>query len=87
MMKSLTKKKSLTKNRKTVEMELPKGLVIGMADARFRVSNDDGIIGELQVSKGAVVWFPRDAKKGYKLDWFRFDDLMQEKGARCEKRR
>lgn len=79
--------KSLTKNRKTVEMELPKGLVIGMADARFRVSNDDGIIGELQVSKGAVVWFPRDAKKGYKLNWFRFDDLLQEKGVRCEKRR
>lgn len=79
--------KSLTQNRKTVEMELPKGLVIGMADARFRVSNDDGIIGELQVSKGAVVWFPRDAKKGYKLNWFRFDDLMQAKGARCEKRR
>ena len=75
------------KNKKTVEMELPKGLVIGMADARFRVSNDDGMIGELQVSKGAVVWFPRDAKKGYKLDWFRFNTLMREKGARCEKRR
>ena len=79
--------KKAMKNKKTVEMELPKGLVIGMADARFRVSNDDGIIGELQVSKGAVVWFPRDAKKGYKLDWFRFNTLMREKGARCEKRR
>ena len=79
--------KKTMKNKKTVEMELPKGLVIGMADARFRVSNDDGMIGELQVSKGSVVWFPRDAKKGYKLNWFRFDNLMQEKGARCEKRR
>ena len=79
--------KKAMKNTKTVEMELPKGLVIGMADARFRVSNDDGMIGELQVSKGSVVWFPRDAKKGYKLDWFRFDALMQEKGFRCEKRR
>lgn len=79
--------KKTSKNKKTVEMELPKGLVIGMADARFRVGNDDGMIGELQVSKGAVVWFPRDAKKGYKLNWFQFDDLMQKKGSRCEKRR
>ena len=79
--------KKAMKNKKTVEMELPKGLVIGMADARFRVSDDDGIIGELQVSKGAVVWFPRDAKKGYKIDWFRFNNLMQEKGVCCEKRR
>ena len=79
--------KKAMKNKKTVEVKLPKGLVIGMADARFRVSDDDGIIGELQVSKGAVVWFPRDAKKGYKIDWFRFNNLMQEKGVRCEKRR
>ena len=50
--------KKKAKNRKTVEMTLPKDLIVGLSDARFRVSNDDGIIGELQVSKGSVVWFP-----------------------------
>ena len=75
------------KNRKTVEMELPKGLTIGLSDACFRVRDDDGMIGELQVSKGSVVWFPAEAKKGYKLGWFRFDKLMQDAGVKCEKRK
>ena len=75
------------KNHKTVEMELPKGLTIGLSDACFRVRDDDGMIGELQVSKGSVVWFPADAKKGYKLGWFSFDNLMKKAGVKCEKRK
>lgn len=79
--------KKKAKNRKTVEMTLPKDLIVGLSDARFRVSNDDGIIGELQVSKGSVVWFPAFGKKGYKLNWFRFDDIMQRFGGKCESRK
>lgn len=74
------------KNMKTLELTLPKGMTLGMSDACFRVRNDDGVIGELQVSKGSVVWFPRDAKKGYRMPWARFDSLMCERGTKCENR-
>ena len=46
------------RNTKTIEMTLP-ACPIGISDACFRVKDKDGIIGELQVSKGAVVWFPK----------------------------
>ena len=74
------------KNKKTLELTLPKSLTIGMSDACFRVKDDDGMIGELQVSKGSLVWFPRDAKRGYRLPWRRFDDLACKYGRRCESR-
>lgn len=66
---------------------IAEGSEIGLSDACFRVRGDDGMIGELQVSKGSVVWFPSDAKKGFKLGWFRFDKLMQDEGMKCEKRK
>lgn len=74
------------KNKKTLELTLPKNLTIGMSDACFRVKDDDGMIGELQVSKGSLVWFPRDAKKGYRLTWHQFDHLACEHGRQCESR-
>lgn len=74
------------KNKKTLELTLPKNLTIGMSDACFRVKDDDGMIGELQVSKGSLVWFPRDAKKGYRLTWRQFDSLACNKGNQCESR-
>jgi len=78
------KKKS--RNLKTLELSLPAGMRIGVSDACFRVRNNDGIIGELQVSKGSLVWFPRDAKKGYRIGWNRFDRLMCDMGMQCEDR-
>ena len=32
----------------------------------------------LKVSKGAVVWWPGNAKLGYKMTWARFDQAMRE---------
>ena len=71
------------RNMKTVEMRLP-ACPIGSSDACFRVKDKDGIIGELQVSTGALVWFPKDAKKGYRLTWPRFDRLACEHGRQDE---
>lgn len=31
----------------------------------------------LRVSKGALVWFPRLTKKGYKVEWEMFDEYMR----------
>jgi hypothetical protein len=51
---------------------------LGNADVEFYVKPDGNILGRLQVSKGKVVWVPRNARTGYELTWRRFDNLMQE---------
>jgi hypothetical protein len=50
---------------------------LGKEDVVFRVMADDELLGTLKVSKGAVVWWPGNAKLGYKLDWTRFDQAMR----------
>lgn len=58
-------------------------------DARdfvFVVQRDGSKLGELRVSKGSVVWFPFNARFGYRLDWSQLDRIMQERGNQCEGR-
>jgi hypothetical protein len=55
---------------------------LGKADVTFDVALDDDRLGELLISKGAVVWFPAHKKYGYKLSWSRFDRLAVEHGTR-----
>ena len=50
---------------------------LGKEDVTFRVMADDELLGTLKVSKGAVVWWPGNAKLGYKLSWTRFDQAMR----------
>ena len=73
--------------RKTVKLTLPKEITIGLSKAKFVVQDDCMKIGELQMSQGSVVWFPKFGKLGYKVSWERFDDIMQDKGRKCRKRR
>jgi hypothetical protein len=42
--------------------------------------------GELRISQGAVVWRGHNDKDGRKLNWLRFDALMQMVGTRAERR-
>ena len=51
---------------------------LGKEDVVFRVLADDELLGTLKVSKGAVVWWPGNAKLGYKMSWARFDQAMRE---------
>jgi hypothetical protein len=55
---------------------------LGRADVEFKISNGGSKIGTLKVSKGTVVWLPKDHSYGYKMGWKDFDDLMRERGAR-----
>ena len=59
---------------------------IGKEDAIFTVNQDNDLLGELRVSKGAVVWYPKGGKIGYKLEWSRFARLMKAEGVRAERR-
>jgi len=51
---------------------------LGKADIEFQVWGDGTKLGTLRVSKGALVWFPKDHKKGHKISWGSFDTLMRD---------
>ncbi len=54
---------------------------LGRADIEFLVRKDGGVFGKLLVSKGAVVWRKKwKSKRGKRLGWARFAQLMQEHG-------
>jgi hypothetical protein len=52
------------------------------ADIIFSVRQDDDKFGELRISKGGLVWYPRNKVYGYKLTWKQLDRLAQDHGRR-----
>lgn len=60
---------------------------LGKADVVFHVKKGGSKLGTLAVSKGSVVWFPKDHSYGYRIGWAEFDKLMTENGARGPERR
>ena len=59
---------------------------LGKTDIDFHVVADDTKLGTLRVSKGALVWYPKNGKNGRKITWAAFDAFMREKGRPAEKR-
>ena len=59
---------------------------LGKSDLIFRVWKNGTRFGRLKVSKGAVVWMPRNGKVGYKISWRRFDSVLQETGRKLRLR-
>ncbi len=59
---------------------------LNRADAVFAVARDGQKLGTLNVSNGAVVWFPRYTSYGLKMNWQQFDELMNNNATRFEKR-
>jgi len=56
---------------------------LGHADIEFLVRSNGSVIGKLLVSKGAIVWRKKwKSRRGKKLGWRRFHELMQEHGRR-----
>jgi len=68
-----------------VQFEVP-ARSLGRADVKFLVKRDGAVIGTLTVSNGSVVWFPKATSYGYKVGWKKFDELMQERATRTERR-
>lgn len=52
-------------------------LELTKADVKFRIFRDGEVFGTLYVSRGAIVWKPKSGKKNFKVDWTKFDTLMQ----------
>ncbi|HEY4653235.1 MAG TPA: hypothetical protein VIH22_01910 [Cyclobacteriaceae bacterium] len=51
---------------------------LGKVDALFYVYSDDRKTGTLTISKGAIEWYPANAKTPYKLSWKQFDQAIRE---------
>ncbi len=58
---------------------------LGNADVEFVVSGNNSRIGMLQISRGAIVWFPSGNSYGHKISWKEFNDFMTQK-PKSEKR-
>ncbi len=59
-------------------------LEVKYSDVEFVVSDDDGKIGTLKVSKGNVEWLPVGQQKGYKMTWVKFAELMEGAGKKVK---
>ena len=61
----------------TVTIDLPTRK-LGKADVHFVVKRNSAVLGKLEVSKGALVWYPKNARSGHKIGWNAFDELARE---------
>jgi hypothetical protein len=50
---------------------------LGREDVEFKVSLGGSRVGTLKVSKGTLVWVPKDHTYGHKINWTDFDALMK----------
>lgn len=60
---------------------------LGKSDINFLVRADGEVLGKLSISNGSIVWFPKLSRKGRKISWKKFDELMQENSPKREKRK
>ena len=58
---------------------------LGKADIEFKIKKSGKLFGTLRVSKGSIVWLPKDTTYGHKISWKKFDEIMQSQ-SRSEKR-
>ena len=58
---------------------------LGKTDIEFEAWDDNEKIGILLISKVALVWKPGGNKtNGYKMSWWRLNDLMAESGSKIK---
>ena len=60
----------------SVEFDIPRR-DLGKADIHFEVKVDGQKLGKLEISRGSLVWYPRDMTYGHKLTWSQFDKLVK----------
>ncbi|PZC47791.1 MAG: hypothetical protein C1O27_000676 [Chloroflexi bacterium] len=56
---------------------------LGNADVVFTVTTNEGKLGELHISKGALAWKPFYSHHSYKLNWQDFARLAEEQGKKA----
>lgn len=53
---------------------------LGKTDLKVQIYENDELLGTITISKGAIEWYPRNAKKPYKMRWSRFNRIIREEG-------
>lgn len=69
----------------TVKFTLPER-ELGKADITFEVRKDKDKFGELKISNGSAVWFPKNGRQGYRIGWSKLEEFFIENGVKIEKR-
>ncbi|MBK7034915.1 MAG: hypothetical protein IPH42_00880 [Bacteroidetes bacterium] len=64
-----------------VDFKIPKS-ELGKADAVFSIRDDDGKIGTLKISHGAIEWRPVNNTYSRRLTWSQLNLLMKKEGTR-----
>lgn len=59
---------------------------LGKADITFEVKREDEKFGDLKVSNGSAVWFPKNCQQGLRVGWSKLDEIFRENGVKSEKR-
>lgn len=60
---------------------------LGKTDVNFYIEVDGETFGQLSISNGAIVWFPKGSKNGRKMGWKKFSELMEQNAGRRERRK
>jgi hypothetical protein len=50
---------------------------LGNSDIVVEIFSGDEMFGTVTISKGALEWYPANAKNPYKLGWIRFDRAIK----------
>ena len=50
---------------------------IGLSDVIVEIFEDQEKFGTITISKGAIEWYPANAKKPYKMEWEQFDRMIK----------
>jgi hypothetical protein len=50
---------------------------LGKSDIIIEVYSDEERLGKVTISKGALEWYPANAKKPYKMEWAQFDRAIK----------
>ena len=59
---------------------------LGKADVSFSAKLDRKTLGALKISKGGLVWFPKNNSYGFKVGWKDLGNFMETAGVRGERR-
>lgn len=50
---------------------------LGKSDALFEIFRDGEKLGKITISKGALEWYPSNAKQPYRMSWSSFDKMIK----------
>jgi hypothetical protein len=59
---------------------------LGKVDAIFTILQDGSVLGQINISKGGIDYYPKNSKKPIKIGWSKFDKLAQNKDNKLNKK-